>query len=893
MNVQKTIKKILALGTGVTMVGATILGAAAYDLANYPSPFIANGVFDGSIVVGERAAAQDILGAIDIAASLQAMSVSKEAVQIPNQTGKVSLEGDSFQIGMGTDKLELREPIGDVVDTISEGDLAGLKSDHISTSEGDTDYAQYVRFKDGTNLQEMGVNYIADEDSNVMADYLVVDIDKPFIEWEMQFSKGLKSTIDTTDKSLDDIEDESLNIMGQDFNIVRATVDDADTPTSIDVILMGGALSDTLREGETKTYTLNGVEYEVTLIFVSDPQSGSNVEAKYMVNGEVTKSLQEGDTDTLGGGIQIGVRDILANARDGLSSFYLGADKLEMTDSNISSSDFSSAGTIEINQDSISDGEIEIAASTYGTNKLEITSIKYRLTMNGDLSSTAYVPTGHGLKEYMRYPRSLISDSFDVKYMGLEDVTTNDFKIMNRGDDRYQLTFTNIQGETYTFPYISNRDGTWKFGDDNYDLIFVEGSSKTDCTIGRNDYFVVSNNPQDKKSVTNVLRYRSFDKIKNTVDFEDLANSDIRTVIVDSTSGDGSLVIGGHTYTVHVNDTSVSEPTISVDLDASGSYGDVTKLTTWGGTVISLADSVYINSTLSYTTPTQLQGVVGNGLNISSDAAFSDSGETASVQMSMTVDSSLFDTTNGNEVLNWTVSRLLVGSNHQVDLTTGDSSIYYKGPLNDNANEYSKFTLDNKDDSSSDHKVGMTDYGVFVDHYNPTSSNDPDTLTMSIPEEQELPQVFVTMGSIETVEGGSGVTTEVVNPISVGLAVLDKDAPAVGTANLIVVGGPCVNTVAAELMGNPTECAAGFTAGKAMIKSYEENGKVAILIAGMNAEDTVGASYVLSNYADYAAFQGSEVEVVVPDLSNIVVQAVTTPPADDGTGDSTGDNTTV
>ena len=102
-----------------------------------------------------------------------------------------------------------------------------------------------------------------------------------------------------------------------------------------------------------------------------------------------------------------------------------------------------------------------------------------------------------------------------------------------------------------------------------------------------------------------------------------------------------------------------------------------------------------------------------------------------------------------------------------------------------------------------------------------------------------------------------------------------------GSANMIVVGGPCANTVAAEVMGNPTNCAEGFSPGKAMIKSVETGSKVAILVAGYEAQETMGASYVLANYGDYAAFQGEEVEVVVPDLSNIVVQAVTAAPMEE------------
>ncbi|MFH1590201.1 MAG: S-layer protein, partial [archaeon] len=67
MNVRKAIKKIVALGAGLTMIGATILGATA-DLGDYPAPFIQNGVYSGKIVVGAAAATSDVLGAIDIAA---------------------------------------------------------------------------------------------------------------------------------------------------------------------------------------------------------------------------------------------------------------------------------------------------------------------------------------------------------------------------------------------------------------------------------------------------------------------------------------------------------------------------------------------------------------------------------------------------------------------------------------------------------------------------------------------------------------------------------------------------------------------------------------------------------------------------------------------------------
>ena len=63
-----------AIGTGVAMLGATITGAVAQDLTDYPQPYVdANGVYntDTAIVFGADAATMDVIGAVDIATGIQ------------------------------------------------------------------------------------------------------------------------------------------------------------------------------------------------------------------------------------------------------------------------------------------------------------------------------------------------------------------------------------------------------------------------------------------------------------------------------------------------------------------------------------------------------------------------------------------------------------------------------------------------------------------------------------------------------------------------------------------------------------------------------------------------------------------------------------------------------
>jgi hypothetical protein len=154
----------------------------------------------------------------------------------------------------------------------------------------------------------------------------------------------------------------------------------------------------------------------------------------------------------------------------------------------------------------------------------------------------------------------------------------------------------------------------------------------------------------------------------------------------------------------------------------------------------------------------------------------------------------------------------------------------------------------------------LTSYGIIV--VDPEGNLDNDELVLKIPDEQQKAKIVVASAGT-TVAGTSGsATSDKVNPIPVGLGVLDKDAT-VGSSNLIVVGGPCANTVAAELLDNPVPCGEGFEVGKAKLKLFQSGSKVSLLVAGYDAADTVAASKILADFEDYAAdLTGMEVEVI-------------------------------
>ena len=844
---QTFFRKAIALSAGISLVGATIAGALAYDLNQYPHPFIKNGVFTGKIVVGEHAEVADVLGAIEIAANLQAISTTKSGI-----SNAAYLTGDVKTVNGG--KLLLRKK---VITTLTGKDLKALAGGNIVNSRGTTDYAQYLRFG-STGFSPISVNYEQNDDDELES-FVVLESGAPFMEWELQFTDGLESARES-DGHLRDLEDKTISLVGEPATIVEATID-ADG-TNLELILMSGSVGDTLREGETKTYTVGDTSYEVTLAFVSDPNTaGGANEAKFLVNGEMTRALEEGETDTVAD-TQLGVRDILVNSREGVASFYLGARDVTFTDPTPTTEDFD--GSVEVNSESINEGQYQAVGYFQSVNAtFRIAWMKYRFEADPADGSTIFLSDkDHTLREKLDNPDGFLSD-INIHYHGLLPTTRKDVNITADGDDAYRMSFVNVEGKSYEMPLLSNVDGLWKYGDENDDLIFAEGTSLADHNVGMDDYILLSNlksgNDADK-SVTHVMRYVDYDSSNLVVSLESMSDH-ATTQVALSGDGIGYLFVGANTFKLNVSNTTAQEPTLSVDLDGDGGFSDETKVITYGGVIINLAQTVYRNDSLNVSlTDATITDIVGNGKNISGVDGFDDGD--GFVQMSALTLAKKFDTPLTDETFNWTVSQ---ATSDEVDLTMVATA--FDGPHNtDTSNVNYGFHFQSPEDDD-DLTKGITDWGTLITLDEPSSK--PAELSLNFPQTIQYTQIFITVGGVK--HDAPPAASEKVNPIAVGIAITDAQAPAFGAENMIVVGGPCANTVAAVLLGSPAACADGFLPNDAMIRSFEKDGKVALLVAGYDGIATQGAARALAQYATHA-FEGERVDLVVTDLEHITVK---------------------
>jgi hypothetical protein len=343
----------------------------------------------------------DVVGAIDVAASLQAAATTTTKIDVPGAAGKATVTGDSFEFSTASDLLGIGEYMGEVRTSLLDSDLNALKSGVLTTSKGSTPVKQYLKFEEA----EGGVVvFDEDSDNDVLGDFLYFDKNDVIFEYNMDFPEGAES--DNEDGVLDDIEGEMITLLGAPYTVVEATVDDAE----ISLTMLGGQVADTLKDGETKTYTFGGEDYEVTAIFISDSDT-----AKLSVNGMLTGELDEGETEILGDGeITLGIQEVLTNQREGIVEFYLGAEKLVMVDSNFSDDDWEDCN-VEVAGEAIDSCEQIISGDEMTGDEFKINNIHYRLLADDYI----YVPAGKGVKEMLEEPQGMLGSNWDIKYLGL------------------------------------------------------------------------------------------------------------------------------------------------------------------------------------------------------------------------------------------------------------------------------------------------------------------------------------------------------------------------------------------------------------------------------------------------------------------------------------------
>ena len=762
----KYFSKIASVLTSAAMIGSTVGLAAA---ANFPAPFVQNGVADVAVVYGTNNAANTDLAAV---ADIQAQ-LAQELASQATTTDTVSVSGgDAVKLSKSTDEFNL----GNAMNrgtwlSIDDDDLAELLMDGTYRNDENTEYD----YEQDIKLGALTLTHFADSDYKDKEPTIGFRItDNTFVmNYTLDFSTDAESDVSGGD--LVDIETTDLVILGKTYY-----VSDADNST-LKLTLLDSATSGVVEEGET--VTIAGFDVSI--------HSLSTTEARLNINGQITNDLDEGESFKLDDGTYVGIKDIFQRDVAGVVGnveFSLGTGKLEI---------FGEDGTdIELNDDSISGVRGYVVRGTPSGGKESIDSITIEWIADDE--------------EFVTPDQELVMPGFGAVKLFMNEFTTpaeEEVIVDYDGDDAIELRVPikdglasfNILGANATGEFV--RIG----GDTSDEILRTSSNASLRFNESSDEWFVATyNTSSDYESYLLSLKVDTVDN-KNRTTFTNKVTGS--TFCKDKTAGD----------TCDIGD-------VSLTIDTVFKIGSVEYVELTAGTDVSF-NTIFSNEGLAIDLPFEASNTSTErgAINFANEGAPAGHNED-SFFLFFTEENKDDDVAAGNS-FNVTLNDDSDGDVHVTDFDTASTKVD---------------VLDADDDEEA---YVISDIATKVVR---RVVSDKGKAIITYSGGESFADVF--LGSIETQTVGVGV-------VELGsVMVADSEVSSVSGKNLIVVGGSCVNSVAAQLVGGSLcgadwEAATGVGAGQYLIETYISplsSNKIATLVAGYNALDTTNAAKALT-----------------------------------------------
>jgi hypothetical protein len=551
MKVKKAIKRIAALGIGASMFGATLMGAMAADLGDYPGMFVQNGQFDGLLVVGKNANAIDTIGVTNIALGLQKAAVTETTVCGSSTASRTTVSGEEVQIEKTGDDLNIGEDIQDIQgNALDDGDLPSILADgNYDESEGETDndvsYTQEITLVDGAGEVVYAQD---DQDAPDAGVYLYFPRNVDAYTYTLEFDTAVEWDAGQDDAA--DFKSTILEIQGQKYTV---TSTDFATDNSLDKLtLLVGESVLWIAEGEVVTKEVDGVDHTIKMIDVANDASSCGFEVD---GSRVWVDVDE--TETISG-VTLGVTEARAVNNDksdaDICKVYIGAEELVLEDGQ----------EVEIGGDAV-DGS-NVVFTSDGTAG-EWDSLEITWAPDDDM--------------YLAAGDEMVDPVFgNFKFiMGGEVVEYEDIVVDVSGNDA-TVTFLNFDGDEIEVPYaMDETTGDFVLGTDpdlttNPDEGFYLEGMIAHC--GANDLpnceglqFLAI----DSGDVAHVLEITDIDEDDQQIDFDDIttgSSDDNNDYENDGSDSDISIGQGVGTITLVIDEAAGTIEFDTIDLSVVG-----------------------------------------------------------------------------------------------------------------------------------------------------------------------------------------------------------------------------------------------------------------------------------------------------------------------------------
>ncbi len=791
MKVRKAISKIAALGVGGLMVGATLMGAMAQDLSDYPSMFIEDGEFNGYFVVGEAAKGIDTLGVTNIAVSIQAEATTQTQICAGGGSGDVNIDEG---IELGKNDVYLGEAINQKDSELAETDLDFLEDgtykdnqdDCTNCQDNDNDYSQKIVLGAAT------VNYYQDDDDATEGGpYVFASKRNALYTYVFEFDESVEYEDDS-----DDFTTTTLEIQGRIYTITDA---DFDSSGVLDELtLQSGETTIWISQGDVIEKQVGGVTHTIEMVNVAESEDKCGIK----IDGSLVW-IASSDTETVNG-VTVGVTDVTAvHSKDydqDICQINIGADEIVLKDGD----------NVEIEGDEIEDAEV-----TFDNDRITTVGAGDGTWMGFNITFTPDEDIYLGVNDDFIDP---VFKNFKFTFGGLE-TSLNDVIVFDSTGGDATVTFMNIDGKEVEIPmYLDSSDNViLGEGSDADEVLYLEGNSCNTGTLSdcEGAQFLTINGVADE---IHIIEITDLDDDDNEISFEDIVydieknEEDLPTAT--STTGNETE------YTFNLGS---SIGIFNINLTGSGAVNTTSEISVVNATGITFAD-------------------------LSPSGAYQWKTKNAEAIMEVSLISATTDSVNINiterDNTDKTPDELVVNATKD----SSDDEIEFTGI--DWAT--STNTIDADDSRDPDTWAWSASGATAV--YNTDDDND-DHVEVTVYYEAVHAQVFVAPSGAQftTTQTDDGcIVCDQVNRIPATVTKLDTDVSSATAQNVVTVGGPCVNSVTATLMGaNSENCAEGFEANKAIIQMVQNGDNFGLVVAGLTGKDTLLATRIMHSYEDY------------------------------------------
>jgi hypothetical protein len=868
-------KKLAAITGSALMAGLSLVGPALAtsvtaigniaDMVSVTDSTVSFPMF----VVGAGAATADVAGAIGVAVNMASNAVT---------TTQVAVEGVSVGITGGvtmatpTNPLTMWDNFASSKQVLTATDLPDVlaSGNYVDQASVSVPYAQYLTFTNaaangqivyetpsGGTAPELGLKITG---ANVVYTYL------------LSFTKQISQTF--TGGTVTNMVNSQLDILGKTWTITTAT---AGTDT-LALTLLSGKNAQTVTTEEPSTYDVDGSAYTVSLVAVGT--IGSSTAATLTIEGgglsaPETVQILSGGTKTLSDGTLMGVTSIFVTSKTGAidsAVVFLGADKLELQDTNVT--DGTAYLGVKVNGQTLNDVTVSMTG-TASTTALTLDNIQ-----------VIWTPT---LEQFISAGESLTdpaSNGFKIFFGGitpaLDDTANRETVSITPSGTTATVAFKTSDGQSLSQAFAkSTAAGAGNIGltdAGSYALNIVEGA-----VVGLNQYVVLGQNSlagAAQNPFGHVLRVLSLQTSSSTTSsFQDVASGATLTV----TGGNTTLYLDGQPYQICVLNTSAVQIT----------WGTSAAACSVGASTYDVFPSIQTSkgSWVAITNPVTISGLANNTayvLNLPTGSTTIVTGVAGNSSANYTVGTAIYEVTNpaagtsltiratdnSGTTTAWTTPGVLLVEGLDENQVRNTIAVRVdSGSANNRAEIAAAPSFTGTTTSVS--AVSGTTLNRYVDQYGSYvmyDSTAPGTLSASVPSTQAVAAVGVGQSPSSSVGGAGTVTTETVLPVTADVVKLDNEVTESDKANndLALFGGPCINTLVAELAADgtfPYTCAdwPGRDFGRVdVIADAFATGQTALVVAGTRAADTdLAARIVQTGFPGATDAQKAEASIEI------------------------------